>query len=44
MFYPEFFSELTNHCENGIGMPMVRFCHAKANRFAPGKVEIRTEA
>ncbi len=43
LFYPEFFSELSNHSEDGIGMPMVRFCHAKANRFAPGKVEIRAE-
>lgn len=43
LFYPEFFSELSNHCEDGISMPMVRFCHAKANRFAPGKVEIRIE-
>lgn len=41
LFYPEFFSELTNHSEDGISMPMVRFCYAKANRFAPGKVELK---
>lgn len=44
MFYPEFFSELANHSPDGISLAMVRFCYAKANRFAPGKVEIRIEA
>ncbi len=44
LFYPEFFSELANHSEDGISLAMVRFCHAKANRFAPGKVEIKIDA
>ncbi len=42
LFYPEFFSELANHSQDGISLAVVRFCHAKANRFAPGKVEIKT--
>jgi hypothetical protein len=39
-FFAKFFGELHTHCPDGISVPMVRFCFAKASRLAPGKAEV----
>ena len=42
LFFPGFFGELRTHCADSISLAMVRFCFAKANRFAPKKAEVWT--
>jgi hypothetical protein len=40
LFFPELFAELHTHCQASIPAAMLRFCFAKAVRFAPGKAEV----